>query len=119
MPGYTLVRPGVTVRSATESRLTSTTTGAPLWTRPTLVLGDSFTQSSLSLLSPLFRSARIVQPATAVDDPPALVQAVLTSDTIVLEIVERSVVAGDVPIIDEDFLALLEPAPASAPPPAR
>jgi molybdopterin-guanine dinucleotide biosynthesis protein A len=35
---------------------------------------------------------------------------------VVLEIVERSVVAGDVPIIDEDFLALLEQALATAPP---
>ena len=46
------------------------------YTPPTLILGDSFTQSSLSLLSPLFASARIVQPATATDDPPALVSAV-------------------------------------------
>ena len=57
-----------------------------------------------------------MQPAAATDDPPALVSAVLSSDTVVLEIVERSVVAGDVPIIDEAFLADLEQALAAAPP---
>ena len=115
VPGWRLQREGVTVTEERATTLAATTTGAPLHTPSTLILGDSFTQSSLSLLSPLFASARIVQPATATDDPPALVQAVLTSDTVVLEIVERSVVAGDVPIIDEDFLALLEQALAAPP----
>jgi hypothetical protein len=116
VPGWRLVRDGVTVTEERATTLAATTTGAPLYTPSTLVLGDSFTQSSLSLLSPLFASARIVQPATATDDPPALVSAVLSSDTVVLEIVERSVVAGDVPIIDEDFLAALEQALAAVPP---
>ena len=115
VPGWRLERKGVTVTDERATTLAATTTGAPLYEPETLVLGDSFTQSSLSLLSPLFASARIVQPATATDDPPALVQAVLTSDTIVLEIVERSVVAGDVPIIDEAFLTSLEQALATAP----
>ena len=117
VPGWRLEREGVSVTEERATTLAATTTGAPLYTPSTLILGDSFTQSSLSLLSPLFASARIVQPATATDDPPALVSAVLTSDTIVLEIVERSVVAGDVPIIDEAFLTSLEQALA-APPPA-
>ncbi len=116
VPGWRLDRDGVTVTDERATTLAATTTGAPLHTPETLILGDSFTQSSLSLLSPLFRSARIVQPATATDDPPALVSAVLSSDTIVLEIVERSVVAGDVPIIDEAFLTSLEQALATAPP---
>jgi hypothetical protein len=116
VPGWRLDRDGVTVTDERATTLAATTTGAPLHTPETLILGDSFTQSSLSLLSPLFRSARIVQPATATDDPPALVSAILSSDTIVLEIVERSVVAGDVPIIDEAFLTSLEQALATAPP---
>lgn len=116
VPGWRLEREGVTVTDERATTLAATTTGAPLYTPETLILGDSFTQSSLSLLSPLFASARIVQPATATDDPPALVSAILSSDTVILEIVERSVVAGDVPIIDEDFLALLEQALATAPP---
>ena len=117
VPGWRLEREGVTVTEERPTTLAATTTGAPLHTPPTLILGDSFTQSSLSLLSPLFASARIVHPATATDDPQALVQSVLWSDTVVLEIVERSVVAGDVPIIDRGFLALLEPALATAPAP--
>jgi hypothetical protein len=116
VPGWRLEREGVTVTDERATTLGATTTGAPLYTPSTLILGDSFTQSSLSLLSPLFASARVVQPATATDDPPALVSAVLSSDTIVLEIVERSVVAGDVPIIDEAFLTSLEQALATPQP---
>jgi alginate O-acetyltransferase complex protein AlgJ len=116
VPGWRLEREGVTVTEERPTTLAATTTGAPLHTPPTLILGDSFTQSSLNLLSPLFASARIVQPATATDDPQALVSAILSSDTVVLEIVERSVVAGDVPIIDEAFLVTLEQALATTPP---
>jgi alginate O-acetyltransferase complex protein AlgJ len=124
VPGWTLERNGVTVTQATGTRITSTTTGAPLHTPSTLILGDSFTQASLSLIAPLFAQARIVHPQAAVDDPAGLVPAVLSAETVVLEIVERSVVAGDVPIIDEQFLTLLEqalfPVPATAvPAPAR
>jgi len=116
VPGWRLERSGVTVTDERSTTLAATTTGAPLYAPSTLILGDSFTQSSLPLLSPLFASARIVQPATATDDPSALVSAILSSDTIVLEIVERSVVAGDVPIIDAAFLTSLEQALATAPP---
>ena len=114
VPGWELERPGVTVTSVTPNTLSSTTTGAPLHTPPTLVLGDSFTQSSLRFLAPLFSSARVVQPATATDDPAAAVAAIVGSDTVVLEIVERSVEAGDVPIVDEAFLTSLEQALATA-----
>lgn len=120
VPGWRLEREGVTVTDERPTTLAATTTGAPLYEPSTLILGDSFTQSSLSLLSPLFASARIVQPATATDDPAALVSAIRSSDTVVLEIVERSVVAGDLPIIDEDFLTALEQAlatPATPPTP--
>lgn len=116
VPGWRLERDGVTVVEATPNTLRSTTTGAPLYTPPTLILGDSFTQSSRTFLAPLFASARIVQPATATDDQAAAVAAVVSADTVVLEIVERSVEAGDVPIIDEDFLVALEQALATAPP---
>jgi hypothetical protein len=110
VPGYRLERPGVTVRAEGETRLASSTTGAPLWTRPTLVLGDSFTQSSKDALAPLFADARIVHRETADVEPTAVVGAVQAADTVVLEIVERSVAGGDVPIIGEPFLTLLEQA---------
>ncbi len=116
VPGWRLEREGVTVTDERATTLAATTTGAPLHTPSTLILGDSFTQSSLSVLSPLFASARVVQPATATDDPAARVTPVQSSDPVVLEIVERSVVAGDVPIIDEQFLVALEQALAAAPP---
>ena len=115
VPGWRLERDGVTVTEATPNTLSSTTTGAPLHTPPTLVLGDSFTQSSRTFLAQLFASARIVQPAAATDDPDSLLSVVLSSDTVVLEIVERSVESGDVPIIDDGFLRALEQALAAAP----
>jgi hypothetical protein len=116
VPGWRLEREGVTVVEERESALASTTTGAPLHEPPTVVLGDSFTQSSRPMLAQLFRSARIIHPVSAVDDPPAVVAALQEAETVVLEIVERSVVGGDVPIIDEAFLASLEQAIAAAPP---
>ena len=114
MPGWALERPGVVVRQAAETALTSTTTDAPLWTAPTLIIGDSFTKASLPQLAPLFADARIVQPALAADDTEALVAAVPAADAVVLELVGRSVAAGDLPITDPAFLDLLERALASA-----
>ena len=118
VPGWEIAREGVTVTQASPTTLTSTTTGAPLYEPSTLVLGDSFTQASLDLLAPLFSDARIVHPDAATDDTEALVTAVQSSDTVVLEIVERSVVGGDVPIVDEDFLTALEQALFPPPPTA-
>ena len=115
VPGYALRRPGVTVTTNAETRLAATTTDAPLWTPPTLVLGDSFTQSSRDALAPLFASAQIVHPETANVDAASVVRAVQGADTVVLEIVERSVATGDVPVVGEPFLAALEQ--ALAPPP--
>jgi len=108
MPGWALERPGVVVRQAAETALASTTTDAPLWTAPTLIIGDSFTKASLPQLAPLFADARIVQPALAADEADALVAAVLAADAVVLELVERSVARGDLPITDPAFLDLLE-----------
>ena len=113
VPGWRVERDGVTVTELSESRLRSTTTGAPLHTPPTLVLGDSFTQNARPSLAPLFADARILHPAVAAADPDGLVAAVLSADTVVLEIVERSVVSGEVPLVDEGFLSALEAAVAA------
>ena len=114
VPGWRLEREGVTVTQERESALAATTTGAPLHEPATLILGDSFTQSSRPQLAPLFANARIVHPVSAVDEPAAAVSAILAADTVVLEIVERSVEGGDVPIIDPAFLADLEAALGTA-----
>ena len=106
---------GSGANTSAETRLSATTTDAPLWTPPTLVLGDSFTQSSRDALAPLFASAQIVHPETANVDAASVVRAVQGADTVVLEIVERSVATGDVPVVGEPFLAALEQ--ALAPPP--
>lgn len=115
VPGWRLERRGVSVVEAEPSLLSSTSTGAPLYRRSTLILGDSFTQSSRTFLAPLFERARVLHPATATADPEGLAAAVAGTDTVVLEIVERSVGGGDVPVIDEAFLASLEQALAKRP----
>lgn len=107
VPGYAVRRPGVSVTSASTSRLSSTSTGAPLIGGSTLILGDSFLQASRPQLAPFFSDARIVHPKAAVASPDAVVSAVLDARTVVLEIVERAVDGGDVPIIDEHFLERL------------
>lgn len=110
VPGWALERPGVVVRQAAETGLASTTTDVPLWTAPTLVVGDSFTKASLPQLAPLFADARIVQPSLAAEDAEALVAAVLAADAVVLELVERSVAGGRLALTDPAFLDLLEQA---------
>ncbi len=104
VPGWALERPGVVVRRADETGLVSTTTGAPLWTPPTLVVGDSFTKASLPQLAPLFADARLVQTSLAADDPEALVAAVLAADTVVVQVVERAVAAGGLALVEPAFL---------------
>jgi alginate O-acetyltransferase complex protein AlgJ len=108
VPGYRLERDGVTVTENSQTGLAATSTGAPLWEGPTLLLGDSFTQNSRDALAPLFASARIVHPVAAQDVPDDLVEAIRTSDTVVLEIVERAVEAGELHVGDPDFLRALE-----------
>lgn len=104
VPGWEVVRPGVVVRRADEAGLASTTTGAPLWTAPTLVVGDSFTKASIPQLAPLFADARLVPASLAEDDADALVAALLAADAVVLELVERSVAAGGLAITAPAFL---------------
>jgi hypothetical protein len=118
VPGWRVERDGVTVTELSGSRLRSASTGAPLHTPATLVVGDSFTQNARPSLAPLFADARIVHPLTATADPEALIAAVVAADTVVLEIVERSVEGGDVALVDEEFLDALEQALSSAPAPA-
>ena len=110
MPGWELARDGVVVRQADVTGLMATTTDAPLWTPSTLILGDSFTKASLPQLAPLFASARVVEPAQAAVDPEGVVAAILAADAVVLELVERSVAGGEVPVVDPAFLDLLEQA---------
>jgi hypothetical protein len=103
------------VTTNAETRLAATTTDAPLWTPPTLVLGDSFTQSSRDALAPLFASAQIVHPETANVDAASVVRAVQgrrhgrARDRRAQRRHRRR------PVVGEPFLAALEQ--ALAPPP--
>lgn len=105
--GYAVQRPGVTVTSATTGLLSATSTRAPL-IDGALVLGDSFTQASRELLAPFVTRARILHPNTATASPGGLVGAIKGSKVVVLEVVERDVVAGNVAVAHSDFLDQLE-----------
>jgi hypothetical protein len=106
-PGYVVKRPGVTVTKSVETLLSSQSTDAPLITGG-LILGDSFTQASRDLLAPFFDRARILHPKTATVSPNGLAGAIKGSTVIVLEIVERDMVAGNVPVANKTFLDDLE-----------
>lgn len=104
-PGYRVQRDGVTSRTTPEvlrkgyelSRVRSTTTGAPLFTPRTVLVGDSFSQRSLPKLAPYFadllRVPELTKAIAAGYLPGAeqrLLQEIVASDVVVVELVERT-----------------------------
>lgn len=80
--------------------VTAESTQAPLVPGKTLVLGDSFFQNSKGKLAPYFESMTYLHNMTA-DVPGGIrgvVNSMIDSDTVVVEVVERSVVGGEVSI---------------------
>lgn len=122
-PGYALDRPGTTTTApvsrssagAPYSESRASTAGAPLFNRPVLLLGDSFTQSARSHLYGFFSDLRIMHPEAAVSRPQGLVDQVVAADVVIYEVVERSANSGKSPMLDTGVLDRLEAALAAAP----
>ncbi len=89
--------------------------GLPLITRPTLLLGDSFSNSSRNFLPQLFTSLSILNNEVAAARPDAVAQAMVDSDTVVYEIVQRSISAGNGALIQDRSLSAIEKALAANP----
>ncbi|HEX7323123.1 MAG TPA: hypothetical protein VF299_09380 [Mycobacterium sp.] len=82
------------------------TVAAPLYPGQTLFLGDSFYDVFGGLLFAPFMST--LTPVYVLEEPAKIMQNMINADTVVLEVVERSLSSGGVPLIQPDALAQLE-----------
>jgi len=103
-PLFSVTRPGVTTTINTPSQLADTTTDAPLITPKTLFISDSFTDSSRFAINPFFAQAGFINSSAAGTAYDELVQSIKSSQIVVLEIVERTVIGGQAPILDTSVL---------------
>jgi alginate O-acetyltransferase complex protein AlgJ len=106
-PLFSVTRPGVTTTVNTASQLADTTTGAQLITPKTLFISDSFTDSSRFAINPFFAQAGFINSSAAGTAYDELVQSIKSSQIVVLEIVERTVIGGQAPLLDSSVLAKL------------
>jgi hypothetical protein len=91
---------------ATPTKIEASTTSAPLYPGHTLFLGDSFYSIFGGLVFAPFMSN--LTSAYILADPASLTQNIIDADTVVLEVVERSISSGGVPLIQPAALAELE-----------
>jgi hypothetical protein len=124
MPWITLRRKGVTLSSdgahlpgnvpppidarpaGTPITTEASTTAAPLYPGHTLFLGDSFYNTcGRSLFAPFMSTLTAVW---VLADPTKITQSIIDADTVVLEVVERNLSSGKLPLIQPDELAKLE-----------
>jgi alginate O-acetyltransferase complex protein AlgJ len=106
-PLFSVTRPGVTTTINTASQLADTTTDAPLVTPKTLFISDSFTDSSRFAINPFFAQAGFINSSAAGTAFDELVQSIKSAQIVVLEIVERTVIGGQAPLLDSSVLAKL------------
>jgi alginate O-acetyltransferase complex protein AlgJ len=83
----------------------ASTSAAPLYPGRTLILGDSFYASARSLFAPFMSTLTAVY---VIADPAKIMPSIIDADTVVLEVVERNLSSGWVPLIRPDALAELE-----------
>jgi hypothetical protein len=89
--------------------------GLPLITEPTLLLGDSFTNSSRNIVPQLFTSLSILNNEVAAARPDAVAAAMVNARTVVYEIVERTISSGGGALIQDRPLTTIEKALAANP----
>lgn len=105
LPGN--VPPPIRTESAGAPRtIEANTTAAPLYPGHTLILGDSFYDIFGGLLFVPFMST--LTPVYVLEDPVKITQSIINADTVVLEVVERSLSSGLLPLIHPAALAELE-----------
>jgi hypothetical protein len=119
IPTVELRRPGVTPVNRESLQLpelsltgpvsaTNRTTDAPLFEPHTLLLGDSFTASSLPVLGPLFANVSLLHNEVAGANPQMVANAMADADVVVYEIVERTIGAGGGSLIQDASLEAIE-----------
>jgi alginate O-acetyltransferase complex protein AlgJ len=93
----------------------TSTVDAPLFQPRTLLLGDSFTDVSLSPLGTVFADVSLLHNEAAATAPQVAAEAIADADVVVFEIVERSIGIGGGALIDDASLAAIEQALARSP----
>lgn len=92
---------------------TDRTTGAPLFTPHTLLLGDSFSSASGPALGGLFANVTLLHNETSGVYPEAVANLMTDSDVVVYEVVERTIGSGRGSLISDASLAAIEKALAA------
>ena len=124
-PDYELRRPGVEpvgreglalpAMPYSPRTFTDTTTGAPLFTPATLLLGDSFSSASGGTLGPLFADVTLLHNEAADPYPQAVASRMAEADVVVYEIVERTIASGRGALISDESLTAIEKTLAAQP----
>jgi hypothetical protein len=95
----------VTDTAGTPVTTEASATAAPLYPGHTLILGDSYYTFARSQFAPFISKLTAVWELA---DPVKITQSIIDADTVVLEVVERILSSGFVPLIQPDALAELE-----------
>jgi alginate O-acetyltransferase complex protein AlgJ len=94
---------------------TNTTADAPLYQPATLLLGDSFSTAARSALGAVFADVTLLHNEVAGSYPEAVAEQFVDADTVVYEIVERTIGAGGGALITDASLDAIETALAANP----
>jgi alginate O-acetyltransferase complex protein AlgJ len=105
VPPLMVSEPGARL-AGTPATTEASTTAAPLYPGHTLILGDSFYDNGGGSLFAPFMSTLTTVSVRA--DPAKMTQSIIDADTVVLEVVERNLSCGYVPLIRPDALAEFE-----------
>ena len=112
--GRYVTREGVTM--SPDSNLTiargggtvyNTSTGPPLYQPKTLILGDSFTDTSKAQVVLYFRQARLLNYRVAITRPTEVANAMIANDTVIWEVVERDGITGNSTLLQDPTLKVL------------
>jgi alginate O-acetyltransferase complex protein AlgJ len=118
-PGVSLAVGGATVdaadvpgMAAAPATVDASSTQAPLFPGRTVLFGDSFSGSARPLLAPFLDQLTLQHNQSAA---PALAQTMVASDTVIIELVERSVVAGNANLATPAVVDVIERVLAASP----
>lgn len=97
--------------------VTSTSVDATLYPGKTYLYGDSFFEASRNMVAPYFSSLSYIhsQAFEPPDNIVSLANSMVDSDTVIIEVVERSLVSGAAAILKDKVVAAVETAMAANP----
>jgi hypothetical protein len=93
----------------------ASTTDAPLFEQRTLLLGDSFSSASGTMLGRFFADLTLLHSEVAREKPQMAADAMVQSEVVVFEIVERTISADGGALLDDASLAAAEQTLAANP----